>query len=241
MTKFVSAVSGKGGAGKTTLVMVVAGEFALRGKSVLLVDSDTRLNLKQWWVRCTQKDNLPEGIELEDANSAKTVERILQQSGDRYDVVIMDSPGVDTILRNTIIRHSDVVLTPIQPAAEELRAAGETVETVAEIADDINRAIPQINVVTRVTMTNRYAEGYRLIRPFVKKMQDNGYDAHVLETELYERNVYRDIAFGYGSLQMMELNPTVRKARLEVRSMVDEISVHLGLDGESSERSVAHG
>ncbi|MDW9906533.1 AAA family ATPase, partial [Sinorhizobium meliloti] len=64
MPKFISAVSGKGGAGKTTAVILIAGEYALQGKRVLLIDADGRQNLQEWWKRCEAKDNLPDNIEL---------------------------------------------------------------------------------------------------------------------------------------------------------------------------------
>jgi chromosome partitioning protein len=38
----ISLVSGKGGAGKTTAVILIAGEYALHGKQVLLIDADGR-------------------------------------------------------------------------------------------------------------------------------------------------------------------------------------------------------
>lgn len=63
----ISLVSGKGGAGKTTAVILVAGEYALHGKQVLLVDADGRQNLNEWWSRSEAKDNRPDGIELRTA------------------------------------------------------------------------------------------------------------------------------------------------------------------------------
>jgi cellulose biosynthesis protein BcsQ len=42
MTRTYAAVSNKGGAGKTTLVTLLAGEYALRQERVLLIDADNR-------------------------------------------------------------------------------------------------------------------------------------------------------------------------------------------------------
>ncbi|APG93028.1 hypothetical protein SAMCFNEI73_pA0051 (plasmid) [Sinorhizobium americanum] len=38
---------------------MIAGEYALQGKRVLLIDADGRQNLQEWWKRCEAKDNLP--------------------------------------------------------------------------------------------------------------------------------------------------------------------------------------
>jgi chromosome partitioning protein len=51
MSRTYAAVSNKGGAGKTTLVTLLAGEYALRGERVLLIDADNRQNLSGWELR----------------------------------------------------------------------------------------------------------------------------------------------------------------------------------------------
>ncbi|MHC2296144.1 ParA family protein [Rhizobium mongolense] len=219
----ISAVSGKGGAGKTTAVILVAGEYALRGKRVLLIDADGRQNLQEWWKRCAAKDNLPDGIEMVTAARQNSIQQILDAESDKYDVVIMDSPGTDSVVRDTIIRRSDLILTPIQPNQDEIKAAGEAAEAAAEVSDQIGRAIPQANFVTRLTIPARNLEAYRLIRPFVQNLRENGYDSYLLETELLERNCYREVRNGYGTLQMLELTEPVKKARAEVHKLLGDI------------------
>jgi ABC-type branched-subunit amino acid transport system ATPase component len=51
MTRTYAAVSNKGGAGKTTLVTLLGGEYALRGDRVLLIDADNRQNPSIEWKR----------------------------------------------------------------------------------------------------------------------------------------------------------------------------------------------
>ena len=60
-------VSAKGGAGKTTGAILVAGEYALHGKQVLLIDADGRQNLNEWFSRSELKDNRPVGIDMRPA------------------------------------------------------------------------------------------------------------------------------------------------------------------------------
>ncbi|NVP57749.1 ParA family protein [Mycoplana rhizolycopersici] len=227
MTICISMVSGKGGAGKTTAVILIAGEYALQGKQVLLIDADGRQNLNEWWSRSEAKDNRPDGIELRTAASNASLQQILENDAPSFDVVIMDSPGQDTVLRDTIIAGSHIVMTPIQPNQDEILAAGQAAMDVADTCDRIGRNIPHLNFRTRITMPGRSLEAYRLIRPFIANLKEQGYDSHLLETELYERNPYRDIRLGYGTLQMLELNDSVKKARGEVMSMMQEIESYL--------------
>lgn len=77
MPRRICAISGKGGAGKTTVIILVAGEYAIQGKKILLIDADPRQNLAEWWKRCEAKDNLPANVELHSAATQRSIETCL--------------------------------------------------------------------------------------------------------------------------------------------------------------------
>jgi chromosome partitioning protein len=83
--------------------------------------------------------------------------------------------------------------------------------------------IRHLNVRTRVSLTARNLEAYRYIRPFVAGLKEGDYQTDLLDTELFERNIYREIQNGLGTLQMQELTEPVRKGRAEVQALVEEI------------------
>lgn len=219
--KRLSVVSSKGGAGKTTVAILLAGEYALRGNSVLLIDADNRQNLSEWWKLSQDKDNVPANIDLVAASTQRSVEQALSKAG--HDVVIMDSPGVDSVIANTIIGNSDIVISPVQANQDEIRSVGQAAENTADIAEERGRAIPHGVVVTRIALTARSLEAYRFIRPFVAALRDAGYPSTLLVTELTERNCYREIRNGYGTLQMLDLTEPVKKGRIEVSGLFDEV------------------
>ncbi|CDZ55596.1 ParA family protein [Neorhizobium galegae] len=223
MTRTYAVVSNKGGAGKTTLVTLLAGEYALRGERVLLIDADNRQNLSGWWRLCAEKDNVPENMEVTIASTQRSIEQAIDNIGRAFDLVIIDAPGVDSSLQATIIRSADLVLSPIQPAIKELEAAGQAVAAVNEINDQHGLAIGHFNVRTRISVPGRNLEAYRYIRPFVAGLIAADYRTRLLDTELFERNIYREIQNGLGTLQMQALTEPVRKARAEVHALVDEI------------------
>jgi chromosome partitioning protein len=115
------------------------------------------------------------------------------------------------------------VISPIQPAIKELEAAGQAVAAVNEINDRYGLSITHFNVRTRISVPGRNLEAYRYIRPFVAGLVAAEYRTGLLDTELFERNIYREIQNGLGTLQMQDLSDPVRKARLEVYQLVDEI------------------
>ncbi|TDW28150.1 chromosome partitioning protein [Rhizobium azibense] len=228
MGRIYAAVSSKGGAGKTTLVTLIAGEYALRGGRVLLIDADGRLNLTGWWKLCHSKENVPENINVAIAASHRSIEAEILRSSGSFDVIIIDAPGVDSTVQETIIGSSELVLSPIQPGIKEIEAAGQAAASVSEINDRGGLDIMHLNVRTRITVPGRNLEAYRYVRPFVAGLQEAGYQTALLNTELFERNVYREIQNGLGTLQMQELTDPVRKARLEVQTLVDEIESKRG-------------
>ncbi|MGX5851063.1 ParA family protein [Mesorhizobium sp. PL10] len=228
MARRLSVVSSKGGAGKTTVAILLAGEYALRGQSVLLIDTDNRQNLTEWWKLSADKDNVPANIDLATAPTSRGIEQALAAAS--HDVIVMDTPGVDSVIANTIIANSDVVISPVQANQDEIRSVGQAAETTADIAEEQGRNIPHGVVVTRIALTARSLEAYRFIRPFVAALREAGYPSTLLQTELTERNCYREIRNGYGTLQMLDLTDPVKKARLEVATLFAEVEHLVGPD-----------
>jgi chromosome partitioning protein len=202
---------------------LIAGEYALRQQRVLLIDADHRQNLSSWWALCNAKDNVADNMDVVVGGTHLAIEKLVRDNKDAFDLIIIDAAGVDSTLQSTIIRSSDVVLSPIQPAIKEIEAAGQTVAAVNEINDALGLSIRHLNVRTRVTITARNLEAYRYIRPFVAGLKEGEYQTDLLDTELFERNIYREIQNGLGTLQMQELTEPVRKGRAEVQALVDEI------------------
>lgn len=227
MAKTIAFVSGKGGAGKTTAAIMVAGEYDANKKRTLMIDTDARQNLSEWWTVSGKKGNLPANMNVRTAVRGADIIELLEQSAEKYDLIVIDTPGVDSQIRDIVLRNADLVVTPVQPNRDEIRAAAEAAAWIADVSNDIGREIPQLLLKTRISVTNRLSEAYRLIRPFVSNLQENGYNVSMLAQEMYERNCYRDVRSGYGTLQMMPLNETIKKARVEVRKIAAEIDKYL--------------
>jgi chromosome partitioning protein len=237
VTKIYAAISSKGGAGKTTLVTLIAGEYALRGERVLLIDADGRLNLSGWWKLCHSKDNVPENISVAIAATRRSIDSEIARLRNAFDLIVVDAPGVDSTVQETIISASDLVLSPIQPGIKEIEAAGQAAANVSDINDRNGSNVRHLNVRTRITVPGRNLEAYRYVRPFVVGLQEAGYQTALLDTELFERNIYREIQNGLGTLQMQDLSEPVRKARFEVQTLVDEIEARrVGAHNEGAQR-----
>jgi chromosome partitioning protein len=219
MTVVIAAINGKGGAGKTTALMNIAGEYALRGGHVAMIDMDARNNLMKWWTDSREKDAQPEGIEVYGRKTARGLERWLEENARAFDHVLIDTPGEDTSIVDPVIAAADLVISPIQPSKREVLGAIDSFENVLRVNDALGRGCRHGVLRTRITVTVRHTELYRKIRPII---EDN-VGTYLFRTEVFERNVYKDIHNGIGTLQMQEVSEAIAKARRETQALVEEV------------------
>lgn len=219
MTVVIAAINGKGGAGKTTALMNIAGEYALRGGSVAMIDMDARNNLMKWWTDCQEKDAQPEGIEVYSHKTAKGLERWMDEHGQAFDHVLIDTPGEDSSIVDPVIASAELVISPIQPSKREVLGAIDSFENVLRVNEALGRGCRHGVLRTRITVTVRHTELYRKIRPII----EDKVGTYLFRTEVFERNVYKDIHNGIGTLQMQEVTDAIAKARRETQTLVEEV------------------
>ena len=109
----VSMVSSKGGAGKTTTALIIAGEIASAGRAVILIDADPNQPLVAWANRPGKPDNIQVVID----ESAETIVDTISESKTRAHFVLVDLEGTATDRIGFAITQSDLVLIPAQGAA----------------------------------------------------------------------------------------------------------------------------
>lgn len=219
MTVVIAAINGKGGAGKTTALMNIAGEYALRGGRVAMIDMDARNNLMKWRTDCQEKDAQPEGIEVYSHKTARGLERWIEENTGAFDYVLIDTPGEDTSIVDPVIAAADMVISPIQPSKREVLGAIDSFENVLRVNDALGRTCRHGVLRTRITVTVRHTELYRKIRPII----EDKVGTYLFRTEVFERNVYKDIHNGTGTLQMQEVTEAIAKARRETQALVAEV------------------
>ena len=126
----IALLNQKGGVGKTTLATHLAGEFARRGKSVVMVDADPQGSALDWSQRRKEGTyprlfgvvGLPrETLHLEAPEIARTV-----------DCVVIDGPPRVTALARSALLAADLVLIPVQPSPYDVWASMEMLELIAE-------------------------------------------------------------------------------------------------------------
>ena len=119
--KTIIVTSQKGGSGKSTLVRNLAVTAAREGLRVLCLDLDPQQTLRQWWQSRDTAD--PAMLAAEPHPTA--VQVTLAAAQKEFDLALVEPLW----LRETL-PCADLVLVPVRPSPDDLRAVGATLAAV---------------------------------------------------------------------------------------------------------------
>jgi len=128
----------KGGVGKTILAQNLAVCLAHMGYSVCLVDTDTNQNSLSW--SGVRDEELPNILTV-GSTEPKAVSKQVALLSESHDFVIIDGTPSLSEMTTRIILASDLLLIPILPAANDLRAMSQFIERY-EQAKEFKDEIP---------------------------------------------------------------------------------------------------
>jgi chromosome partitioning protein len=126
----VALLNQKGGVGKTTLALHLAGEWARRGARVTLVDADPQGSALDWSEARAHGDapRLFGVVGL----ARDTLHREAAELAKAADVVVIDGPPRVASLMRSALLAADLVLIPVQPSPLDGWASAEMVALLGE-------------------------------------------------------------------------------------------------------------
>lgn len=126
----VSFLNQKGGVGKTTLALNVAGAWASKGTRVLLIDADPQASALDWSALRT-REGLPRLFGVIGL-ARDTLHREAPELARGVDHVVIDGPPRVAGLMRSALLASDLVLMPVQPSPLDGWASAEMLTLVSE-------------------------------------------------------------------------------------------------------------
>lgn len=213
MTKIISVANQKGGAGKSTLAMLLAGVYAHRGWKVLVVDADPQATATRWASAAPEDEPFPATVSGLAAAGEKIHREVRKYVGD-YDIIFIDCPpAVESPVPMSSFMIADLVLVPVLPSPADVWAT-RAIEALIERAQDFNETLQARIVPNRVKDTTIARESLKFIR--------HSFRLQCTRAMLGDRTAYQQ-SVAMGSIVKAS------KAAGEVEVLADEILGLLGL------------
>lgn len=189
----------KGGAGKTTLALVLADQLYENGVNAAVIDADPNAIIASWADKRTKAGkSMPYTIVPRPTESEmiQTIERLAKE----HSIVIIDLEGAASRMTSRALARAHLVLVPFNQSPFDAELAAKAVALIHEEGEALGRKIPYRLVRSR--------DSAAVITKSAKRIRTAIEDAGLptLPVGLVERAAYRDI-YEFGSL-LSELNPT---------------------------------
>lgn len=203
--KIISVVNQKGGTGKTTVSMNLAGALALRGHEVCVIDADPQGTATRWAASAPDEHPFPASVLGLSAAGGK-VHREVRKLVGNYDYILIDCPpAADSPVPQSALLVADLGLIPVIPSPPDLWAT-IGIRTIVENAADINEGLQARLVV------NQLQSNVGIARDALEILPEFGFE--VCRAMLHHRAAYKQAALD---------GQSVHKGGRRARAAVEEV------------------
>jgi chromosome partitioning protein len=211
VAKVITVFNQKGGCGKTTVSMQLAGALGLRGHKVLVVDMDEQGTATRWASQAPDENPFPATLSNLAAMGGKMHREIRSQIGD-YDYIVIDCPpAVHSPSPSSAMLVSDLALIPVVPAPADIWAvvAAKQLAAHAQATNELLRVRLIPNMVQKNTT---------LARETLDVLSED-IEIPLATARLGSRSAYRECQLIGATVHKI---PRARDAISEVENLVDE-------------------
>jgi chromosome partitioning protein len=203
----IAIVNSKGGVGKSTIAVHLAGYLSEQGHSVTLADCDAQGSSSEWIAEAAPK------VKAVRLTSPDDILNNLPVLGNEADFVVADGPGSDAETSRALLLRADFAVVPCKASMLEVRALAQATEVLRQ-SQDIRSGHPKAVIALSMVGKN-----YRLTGDMKKAAAK--LDLPLAKTAVVLRQIYAD-APGQGLL-VWEFGARGREAGDEIRSLFREL------------------
>ena len=145
----LTIASSKGGPGKTTVAMLLAGALADEGRRVVALDADPTLALSRWAGNAYEGPAFICHAEADEARLAHLIDRAASEA----DIVIVDTAGFGNRAAAVAMTSADAILIPTLSGEADVTEAEKTMRLAEGLARAARREIPTAVLLNKVRRT----------------------------------------------------------------------------------------
>lgn len=210
--KIVAVVNQKGGAGKTTVTMQLAGALGRRSK-VLVVDADPQETALHWASAASAEHPFPAAVHAL-AGAGAQVHHEVERFFKDYEIIFIDCPpAVESAAPQSALLVADLAIVPVIPSPVDLWASvaiKRLILNVCEINKDLR---PRI-------LVNQCQLNTSITKEILEFLPQFGIPE--FHTRLHQRTAYRQAA-AFGSMVHALRNPRPFPAIEEIDALAKEV------------------
>lgn len=204
----------KGGGGKTTTALNLAIMRGLSGFDVLLVDADSIDNGNASDFSAIRDDILEKKHYTAVKLSGKAIAKEIPNFAQKFDDIIIDVGGHDSISQRASLTVADLLLLPVFPSSFDTWVI-ESVNTLVSEASLINSKLKAYCFLSRADVTGKQNEDTSEI------LIDEYSEIEFIDCPIKNRKIFRN-ASGQG-LSVVEFKPKDQKAVDELKKLYETV------------------
>lgn len=222
--KIIVVTNQKGGSGKTTVTMQLAGSMAQQGRSVLIVDADPQGSATRWASSAPEDNVFPADV-VGLSNAGSKVHQEVKKFIDKYDWIFIDCPpAVDSPAPQSALLIADLAIVPIIPSPPDLWA-GIGIKELIERVKGLNEEL-LVRIVPNMCQKN-----IKLSKEALDVLKE--FEMPIAQSCLSLRTAYRQAAAVGGTV--FSIGNSAKSAIKEIEALRAEISAVVERGSEKDE------
>lgn len=213
--KIIAVVNQKGGSGKTTVSMQIAGTLGIKHHAVLVVDADPQGTATRWSSAAEENKPFPAAV-MNLSHSGNKIHQEIRKYMDKFDFIIVDCPpSVESTIPQAALLVADLALVPIIPALGDFWAA-VGIKTLIQRVADVNTGLDSRLVV------NQLQPNTIISRQLVEALKE--FDIPLCQATFGFRTAYKESQAG---LTVHDFGSKAEAAVEEVLALTNEVLILL--------------